>query len=138
MRLDQTGSIVSDSLVCVGSIAYDLSACRAIASDQDSLDIFLWSDDRICVCWTFPWHHTGLFGLTNKWLIMSHMVSAMKHSPTPTRNDLIASLLVCAGKFETIKYMYPWKYVRISRQAMAQWYCWCVIAIERTSHIIMK
>ena len=32
-------SIACESLVCAGSIAYDLIVCRVIASDQDSLDI---------------------------------------------------------------------------------------------------
>ena len=38
-RFDRARSVACESLVCAGSIAYDLIACRAIASDQDSLDI---------------------------------------------------------------------------------------------------
>ena len=45
-RFDRARSIACESLVCAGSIAYDLIACRAIASDQDSLDIIGCSDDR--------------------------------------------------------------------------------------------
>ena len=44
-RFDRARSIACESLVCAGSIAYDLIACRAIASDQDSLDIIGCSDD---------------------------------------------------------------------------------------------
>ena len=45
-RFDRARSIACESLMCAGSIAYDLIACRAIASDQDSLDIIGCSDDR--------------------------------------------------------------------------------------------
>ena len=38
-RFDRARSIACESLVCAGSMAYDLIACRAIALDQDSLDI---------------------------------------------------------------------------------------------------
>ena len=45
-RFDRARSIACESLVCAGSIAYDLIACWAIASNQDSLDIIGCSDDR--------------------------------------------------------------------------------------------
>ena len=45
-RFDRARSIACEALVCAGSIAYDLIACQAIASDQDSLDIIGCSDDR--------------------------------------------------------------------------------------------
>ena len=48
--------------------------------------------------------------------MFSHVVSDMKHSPTPIGHDLIASSLVCAGKLETTND--PRQYVSIPRQAM--------------------
>ena len=45
-RFDWARSIACESLVYAVSIAYDLIACRAIASDQDSLDIIGCLDDR--------------------------------------------------------------------------------------------
>ena len=44
-RFDRARSIACESLVCAVSIAYDLIACRAIASDQDNLNIIECSDD---------------------------------------------------------------------------------------------
>ena len=41
MRFDRAGPIVGGLLFCAGSIAYYSIAHRAIASDQDSLDIFV-------------------------------------------------------------------------------------------------
>ena len=46
MRFDRVRSIVSDWLVCAGSIAYDWIACWVITSNQDSLDTIVWSYDR--------------------------------------------------------------------------------------------
>ena len=43
-RFDLARSIACESLVCAVSIVYDLIACRAIDSDQDSLDIIGCSD----------------------------------------------------------------------------------------------
>ena len=91
--------------VC-GSIAYDLIACRAFASDQVSLDIIRSDDrnDKSLVC-------------TLNVLVFSHVVSDMELSPIPIGDDLIASASVCAGKLETTKD--PRQYVLIPRQAMA-------------------
>ena len=55
MRFDRVRSIVSDLLMCAGSIVYDLIACQAIASDQYSPrpDNFALSgdpNDKLLVC----------------------------------------------------------------------------------------